>query len=301
MSIISRRFDRDGNVIRLRDEGLSSIRHRFNFDLKYGISDFVQLTLGLAHSSNVVREQTRYVFPLPPEPVVVLNVTREYTGVEDLYAGVDLRAPLNTRKVDVAVTLGVSLPLAAFEPPEPDHSFETVQDESGNTNRFNYHYTYPTGRGVTVAHLGGIVKYRLAKWAFSARVDYRHGMDDGSNYEWRHQMNEEGDFEYRKDPFTYRLPDSFSYRAEAEYQPLPWFNLFADVSMLTSYRGWTARFEDVRVGTAEDLFVSIDPGFEIIITPRLWLRERLSFALAGESHEAPFAFQTTLMYNFFPF
>ncbi|MEX1240711.1 MAG: hypothetical protein WEB30_13380 [Cyclobacteriaceae bacterium] len=301
LSIISRRYNTEGEVVKLRDEGLSSIRHRFTLDLKYGINDFIQLNASIASSSNVVREQTRYIFPIEPEPVVMHDVTKEYSGLEDLYVGVDLRAPINTRKVDISLTLGATLPVASYEPKEPEHSFEVQQEAGMNTNAFTYRYYYPLGRGIVIAQLGGMVKYRLPKWAFSARVDYQHGLKDGKSYEWIHQLDNNSEFEYRQDPFTYRLPDSFSYFAEAEYQPLPWFDIFLNVSGFNASRGWTSPQEDLKVALPDQSGIFLNPGFEIIITPRLWFRERITFALSGKSHEAPFGFQTTLLYNFFPF
>jgi hypothetical protein len=146
-----------------------------------------------------------------------------------------------------------------------------------------------------------MMKYRMTKWAFSTRIDYQHGLKDGTSFEWIHQLNNNNEFEYRQDPFTYRLPDSFSYAAEAEYQPLPWFDVFLNVSGFHASAGWTSSQEDLKVALPDQSVIFLNPGFEIIITPQLWLRERMAFTLTGKSHEAPFGFQTTLLYNFFPF
>jgi len=228
-------------------------------------------------------------------------VLREYSGLEDLFLGLDLRAPFKTRKIDLAVTLGVSLPLASFEPKQPEHTFEFV-DEGGTTmNQFTYRYYYPLGKGITIAHLGGMVKYRTSQWAFSTRMDYQHGLKDGKSFEWRHQLNSDDEFEYRQDPFTYRLPDSFTYVAEIEYQPLPWFDIFLNVSGYMASKGWTSSLEDLKIALPEQSFTMVSPGFEIIVTPKLWLRERINFSVAGKSYEAPFGFQTSVIYNFFPF
>jgi len=300
LSIISRRYSADGDVIKLSDEGLSSVRHRFNLDLKYGINDFIQLNASISRAGNVVREQTRYIFPFEPEPVVMLNVLKEYSGLEDLFVGLDLRAPLKTRKVDVGLTLGASLPVSSFEPERPEHSFEAVTEGDATTNNFTYRYYYPLGKGIIIAQIGGIIKYRMTKWAFSTRVDYQHGLKDGESFEWKHQLTNNV-FEYRQEPFTYRLPDSFSYAMEAEYQPLPWFDLFLNVSGFNASKGWTSLPEDLKLALPDQSVVFISPGFEIIVTPKLWLRERINFAVSGKNHEASFGFQTTLMYNFFPF
>ena len=301
LTIISRRYDANGQVTELNDEGLSSVRHRFTVDLKYGVNDFIQFNAAISKSSNVVREQTRYIFPIDPEPVVVHDILHEYAGLEDLSLGLDLRAPLNTRKIDIALTLGATLPVARFEAKKPDHSFESLQEGGANMHQFTYRYHYPLGKGITVAQLGGMVKYRAAKWALATRVDYQHGLKDGTSLEWRHQLNDDGVFEYRQDPFMYRLADAFSWFAEAEYQPLPWFDLFVNLSGYHASNGWTTTAEDLKIALPDQSLMRLSPGFEIIVTPRLWLRERLNFSLSGKNHEAPFGFETTVMYNLFPF
>jgi hypothetical protein len=301
LSIIAKRFDAEGESINLRDEGLASIRHRFVFDLKYGINDFIQFTAATAQSNHVVRDQTRYIFPPEPDPVVMQDIRTEYSGFEDLFLGLDLRAPFKTKKVDLAVTLGVNLPVAAFEPKKPEHTYELVDEGEYDMDKFTYHYYYPLGKGLAIAQVGGMVKYRTSQWAFSARLDYQHGLKDGESFDWRHQLDSNEEFEYRRDPFTYRLPDSFLYSAEAEYQPLPWFDIFMNLSGYNSSRGWSSAQEGLKVAMPDQSFFVVSPGFEIIVTPKLWLREKINFSIAGKSYEAPFGFQTSLIYNFFLF
>jgi hypothetical protein len=299
LDIVSRRYQENGETIRLRDEGFSSVRHRISVDLKYGINDFIQVNAAIGRSMNVLREKTHYITPASPEPVVAHQVLKKYSGLEDLYLGVDLRAPLKTRKVDAAITLGAHL--AAYEPAQPDHTFVAVQEDDEDVHRFTYRYNNRMGTGVTVARLGGMIKYRAAKWAVAARADYQHGLKVGKSFEWRHQLNHQNSFEYRKDPFIYQLRDALSYFAEVEYQPLTWLDFFLNASGYTSRDGWTSSEQDLKIAMPDQTHFVLSPGVEVIVTPRLWLRGRVNFSVSGESHEAPLAFQTSLMYNVFPF
>ncbi len=299
LSIIARRFDGNAESVRLRDEGLASIRHRFNVDIKYGINDFIQLNAAIGHASNVVREQTRYIFPINEEPTIVQDVLHEYKGIEDLYVGLDLRAPLRTRKVDIAITFAATFPVANAVPDMPRHSFEAVEEGGFPYHKFVYRHYHSMGQGVMVGQVGGMVKYRSSTWAISARADYRHGLEEGQSHVWRHQLDD-GRFEYMKRPITYRIPDANYYFVEGEYQPLPWFDLFMIVSGHTAFKGWTSTADNLRVATPYQTSWVVSPGFEIIVTPRLWLRERINIAVAGKNYEAPLSFQTTMMYNFFP-
>ena len=301
LTLLSRRYDLYGEAISLADEGVSSTKHRFLFDIKYGVNDFIQVNIANAYSGNVVRQRTQYIVPMEPDPVVSHDIVTNHAGIEDLYLGVDIRAPLKTRKVDVAVTLGARLPTASFEPSAPEHSFESTRRDGDLYHNFTYRYNYTRGQGITVARAGTMIKYRLTKFAFTARVDYEHGLTDGKSFEWRHQLNDDGTFEYRKDPFTYRLPDTFLYFAEIEYQPVPRLVVFAGPYGHTAFRGWTSSEEDLKVAVPYQSSWMISSGAEILINRRLWVRERITFPVAARSYDAPLSFETSVMYNIFPF
>lgn len=301
LSFLNRHYNIYSESTSLRAEGLSSTRHRSVFDVKFGLNDFIQLNAAMAYSANVVNEETQYIFPVGTEPTVSHDVQRIYSGFEDLFLGVDLRAPLKTRKFDIAIKLGATLPVARFEPPQPDHSFENTVEDGAALRKFAYRYRHPRGNGVVIARIGAMSKYRTTRFAFSAGIDYQHALKDGRSFEWRHQLNSDGAFEYRKDPFTYRLPDIFQYFAEVEYQARPRLDIFVHTSGHTGYRGWISFEEGLMVAIPFQNSWVVSPGFEFILTPRLWVRERLHFSIAGTSYEAPFSFETSLMYNFFPF
>ena len=301
LAILSRRYDLYGDAISLTDAGLSSTRHRLLFDIKYGVNDFIQVNFANAYSRNMVRQRTQYIVPIDPDPVVSHDVATNHAGLEDLYVGVDMRAPLKTTKIDIAVTLGAPLPTASFEPSAPEHSFESTRRDGDVLHRVTYRYHYTRGKGVPVARAGTMIKYRLAKFAFAARVDYEHGLTDGKSFEWRHQLTDDGTFEYRKDPFTYRLPDMFLYFAEVEYQPAPRLVVFAGAYGHTAYRGWTSSEEDLKVAVPYQTSWMISSGAEIMINRRLWVRERITLPVAARSYDAPLTFETSVMYNIFPF
>lgn len=301
VSIVSRRFDEQGDVFSLRDVGSSSIKHRFKVDIKYGVNDFVQVTTGIAGTEQVVRGRTEYIFPQQDDPVVSHQIINKYSGLEDLFVGLDLRAPLKTRKFDVALGLGAYLPVATSEAQRPNHSYSLAERDGEPMQKFIYRYYYPQGQGVPVAQVGALIKYRMKAMAFSGRVDYQHGLEDATRVEWKHQFDAEDGFEYRKTTYTYRLPDSFSYFFEAEFQPRRWLDLFLNVSGHTAYRGWVSLDGDLKVAVPYQTIAICSPGAEILVTPRLWVRERLDIAVAGKNYDAPIAFETTVMYNLFPF
>ena len=301
LAIISRRFDDVGKVFRLRDEGGNSVRHDVMLDVRYGVNDFIQLTAGISATEHIIRGQTEYIFPQDQDPVVSHQIVNNYSGLEDIFVAVDLRAPLRTRKLDIALTLGAYFPTARSQALEPHHSFEVQYADGEPVHKFTYRYYHPQGKGVTVGQLGGIIKYRMKKMALSARVDYQHGLSDATGVQWRHQFDPAEGFEYRNTTYLHRLPDSFSYFFEVEYQPRPWLDLFVNVSGYTAYRGWVSFDGDLKVAVPYETVGVLSPGAEILITPRLWLRQRLDITLAGLNTTGSTGFHTSVMYNLFPF
>ena len=300
VSLHARRFDQRGETISLRDAGSASIRNHYVLDLKYGITELIQLTAAISATGHVIEQRAEYTPADNNDPAVSHRVEHKYSGVGDLFVGVDLRAPLKTRKFDIAVSLGAYLPTGISQPPMPQHSFAVSQQNGAPLQEYVYRYHSPPGRGVMVANVGARAKYRTTRWAFSSGVIYQHGLKDGAGSEWKHQLTPDAAFEYRKAPFTYRLPDSFDYFVEVEYQPSPSVDIFLNASGFTAYDGWTSRQDDLKIAVPYQTVVLCSPGVEILITPRLWLRERFDIALAGKNSDAVLGAETTVMYNLFP-
>lgn len=101
-------------------------------------------------------------------------------------------------------------------------------------------------------------------------------------------------------PHLNRLPDSFNYFVEVEFQASRRVDLFVNASGFTAYDGWVSNADELKVAVPYRTIAVISPGAEILLTPKFWLRERLDVALAGKNHEAMIVLQTTIMYNFFP-
>ena len=119
VSLHARRFGATGETVSLRDAGSASIRNRYTLDLRYGITQFIQLTTALTATQHVIKYRSEYISAEEDDPAVSHSVQRDFSGVDDLFIGVDLRAPLKTRKLDLAIALGAFLPTASSEPAPP--------------------------------------------------------------------------------------------------------------------------------------------------------------------------------------
>lgn len=299
-SLHLRRFDERGETVSLRDAGTASIRNHYTLDLKYGITEVIQVSAAIGATGHTIKGRAHETIANEGDAAVSHRVERKYSGIGDLFVGADLRMPLKTRKYDIAFSFGAYLPTGASEPPRPEHAFSVSEQGGSALHQYVYRYHNPPGRGVTVVSFGARAKYRTPRWAFSSGVDYKHGLKDGASSEWKHQLTPDGTFTYRKVPLTYRLPDSFDYFLEVEFQPSPSVDIFLNASGFTAYDGWVSRQDDLKVAVPYQTVVVCSPGVEILITPRFWVRERLDIALAGTNHDAILGAETTLMYNLFP-
>lgn len=297
ISILHRRFSHTGETVNMRDEGSASVRHHYSLDIRYGITDNIQFTAALAATRHVVRHEAEYL--AESEPMVFHEVENNYSGIRDLFLGVDLRAPLQTHRFDIALALGAYFPTARSASQQPDHSFRTSTRDGSAVHQYKYRYHDPPGYGIIVGSIGARMKYRTRQWAFSSGVDYRHGAKTGSGSAWRHQLASNGNYEYRKENLAYQLPDAFNYFAEIEFQASRRLDIFVHTSGFTAYDGWVSNADALKVAVPYQNITLISPGAELLLTPKLWLRESIDIAVAGKNHEAIFSLQTTLVYNFF--
>jgi len=297
LSIITKRFDDSGDAIRLSEEGLSSVRHSFIAEMKYGILNFLEFQTVISRQSQAIREQNILILS---DPSTNSNTVKEYIGMEDIYVGINARYPFKTKKIDVELLSGISLPTANGNPDKPSNTLTRINENGFDAVNIEYRYNYNLGNGIPVAQLGGLVKYRMPNIAFSTQVLHRHGLEDGESYDWISQIDNNDQFHYRKDPYSFRLPDRLNYYVEVEFQPAPWFNFILNASGLTTARGWMEE-DGVRTAIPDASLFSINPGFEILVTSKLWLRQRVLLPVSGKNYESATSFLTTISYNFFPF
>ena len=293
-STLSSRFDETGDKIKLSSEGRANILHHTFIDLRYGFFELLQLNVAFNYKSNVQREQPIIIFAAP-EPAIQVNEENRLTGMEDIFVGVDFLVPLKTRKIDLALSLGVSAPTAKSETVQPSHAFEDL----GDTQVISYNNNLNRGVGVVMTFLGAQFKYRLKDFAFTTFFRYGFPTAETENFEWRFRLvNDE--FEYRSRIFNLAPANTYFGLVEIEYQLFPWIDLFLDIEQTGTSGGWSDETGQ-KVAFRDERLTFINPGIEILLTSRFWLRQKVVFAIEGENAMTPFSVQTALIYNLFPF
>jgi len=295
-SIISSRFDENGDKIDLGEEGITSLIHTLFFEFLYGVHKYVQVRGGINHLTEGVRSEGLTLVPLGTEPNIQINQLQQFKGFSDLFLGVDARAPLPMRELDIIGSFGATLPIAAHEPDQPSHNAE----RSSDLLVLNYQFNNKNGNGVPILFFGGAVKYRFPDLAFSVFGNYGYPTKEGESIVWKNRLLSNDQFEHRSSTYAYQLGTSMNIAVIGEYQVFSFFDVILAVATSQTEGGWS-EVTGKRVATFDSNLWVIAPGYELLITPKLWLRQRIEFAISGESVDAPFVIRTGLSYNFFPF
>lgn len=294
LSAVSRRFDEDGNNIKLVDEGYSFVRHTWVADFRYGILDNLTLQVATNYKKQSQRHRTAFISETSGDLIRLFEI-RDKKGIEDLLVTISARAPFTSKKLDIVATGGVFLPLGNDQATRPEHA--VIQGEGFKD--VNYHYSTGWGSNVLTATMGGLVKYRFPKNAVTLSAMYDYPLGESKEKVWFHQVTND-QFEYQSESTRYQLPGVLNYSFEFERQLAPWIDLSLLVKGMNSSGGWN-EINQAKVTRAPMAYYSFNPGYEILVTHKLWLRQRFSFGLFGKDAEAPFTFHTAVVYNFFPF
>ncbi|MEQ9099815.1 MAG: hypothetical protein RIF36_17925 [Imperialibacter sp.] len=293
-STITKKFDESSGRIKLSDEGSSNMLHRGSVDIRYGFLNILQVNVALTYVNNYQRAQPILSFALDGS-YVETYYNSYYSGFQDLFIGGSILAPWKTRKIDLVLSGGMTLPTANSMMPQPGHTYE----QGAGSTKITYNRNYPVGLGVAKTYVGTQFKYRLKNMAFTASLRYGFPMGESEDVDWRYRvvLNE---FSYER--HTYRLahPSSYSALLEVEYQLFPFVNVFLDLAQDAFIGGWSER-TTVKTGFPDRKFTILSPGIEVLLTSKFWLRQQAIFGIAGQNTLAPFSINTSLMYNFFPF
>ncbi len=291
--IFKSEYDDAGEKELLSASGTSASQHDFNVHLRYGIIDFLDLEARFKYKKRNYRGEPVYIVGAPSLPRMLYTdvVT---SGMEDIYLGLNARAPIPTNKLDIGASFGLYFPSANSEPDKPQHKFST----DGSLDQVNYYYLENWGYGVMSTFYQGHIKYRLQNIAFSFNYQLRVPGDVSESLTWYSRLNEYNKFAYAAVPYTYQEPQKSQFGLLFEFQPFQWVNIYLGYASLKSTRGWTEESGD-RVAIPDAKLSILYPGFEVLVSNRLWLRQRVQFPLGGTNSMSPFSIQTTFFYNLF--
>lgn len=288
-------FDADGNKISLKDYGSASMIHTYIYELKYGVTDFLEFGVDSYFLRNGIRSQSSST--LSGSNTITSNRLDEYKGFGDITLNIALRPPLEYRFFDFSLKGGITLPSAKNEPEKPSHS---ITDYSSPDNfTINYQYNYKNGIGVPMYNLSASGKITFSRISLEARGYYRFPSksDESLRWSWTRMGST---FTYYQSPFTY-LPDrTLTINGSVHYQAAGWLDLFIGGYLNKNSSGWT-EYNGEKYSNPETSLITLEPGFELQIAPSLTIYQYAGFQLSGMNCDAPFYILTTLSFNMFPF
>ena len=295
LAVRTRSFDEKGDVIILKEQGNSSVLHCYFAELKYGVTDFMEISAETNYMKRAMRSES--VTYINGADVIETNELNEFLGMSDINMSVSLRLPVEYKRFDFALRSGISIPSAQHEPDKPTHSVTNVT--SVNSYTINYHYNNRNGCGVPVYSVSAITKFTFSKFAVEADFTFSDPVKEGSNISWDETLMDMA-FSYTSKPYQY-LPDrTVSVNASFHYQPVGWFNLYINNNFFKTSGGWT-EYNGNKYANKEVEMFSLEPGFEIQISPDILIYQVAGFSLWGKNTDAPFYLITTLRFNIFPF
>jgi hypothetical protein len=296
-AVRGRSYDSGGEMIKLKDNGTGSVMHYYSFELKYGITDFLEMTLQTDYMKKGVRSETVQYWSGTDYRITV-NDLAETRGMGDLLLQAAARLPMEYKWYDVGLACGIYLPIAKSETPQPSH---TITDATGaNIYTINYHYNYVNGNGVPVYLLSAAAKLTLSKFTFSTDYTIKTPSKEGENIRWDQAMQTTKSFTYTNKPYLYLLNTTKLLNISAHFQAAGWLDINLNASVFKSAGGWT-EYMGGKYKNPEQSIVAIEPGLELQISPAITIYQRMSLPLSGKNADAPFYLFATVSVNMFPF
>jgi hypothetical protein len=293
LDIFKNSYDINGEKSLLSERGISQNRHAFLAQLRFGLIDYLDLQVRANYAIQNYRGEPIYIIA-PPQPSLQVYTTTITSGLEDLYIGLNGRLPIPTKKLDIGLSGGIFLPTAQGQPDQPTHS--TSSDELGEV--INYQYNENWGYGVNTLFYKGHFKFRLADLAISGDYASRLPLGETETVTWTSRLENDGSFSYASEAYMKQVPQSVAVQAMLEYQLFDWVNIHLSGNHWRTMGGWTEESGE-RLALPEEKQTWLSPGYEVLVSNKLWLRQTAHFPLTGENTFSQFRLSTTLYYNLF--
>ena len=294
-TVTTKSYDSNGDMISLKDNGSASVAHSYLLDIKYGITDFIEIGVNSYNMRNGIRSESNST--INKSDVITTNTLNEYRGMGDLTLAAAIRLPMEYKSFDVSLRGGITLPVAAHEPSLPTHAITDYT--SSNNFTVNYHFNNNNGTGVAVYLISGAAKFTYSKLSLEAMGSFMVPAKESESIRWGWTLNGSV-FSYYSNHYSY-LPDrKLLINGSFHYQAAGWFDIFLTNYYIKSSSGWTEYFDN-KYSNPETSQLTFEPGFELQISPSLTIYQYAGFQISGKSTDAPFYLLTTISFNMFPF
>ncbi|MBN2274718.1 MAG: hypothetical protein JXK95_10325 [Bacteroidales bacterium] len=293
-SIINAKYDRNGKKIDLAFDGSASAKQMMPFYIKFGVLDYLQLVISTQYANMGIRSQNRKLVGF--ERVMNVSELNQYRGMNDLFLGIDLTAPVKWHPVNWLINAGISLPVFGSEPGKPDHTCTIIDNE---TVALDYKYNNTFSTGVPVAFLGSSLKIRTQYISFTGIFLYSTGIRYGISYDWNFRLVS-NTFEYEKTQYEFNYGYTLDYYGELAAQAIKWFTVRLALSNFSHHGGWS-NLTGKKVSSPEKSLVNVSLGYEILVSPALRIEQHMLLPVAGKNLISQMTFLTGFSINLFAY
>lgn len=281
---------------KVEDSGRTRTFSGFNIDIRYGITEFLQVRMNLRRSSEVIIEPA--LFDAFGADFFILNSSVEEIGFGDPEIWLDYRIPFLGPRTDLVINVGGSLPLTSTGENQPGIQdtpsiidfFEGI--DFRNVNRIK---SINTGNGVPRLGYGFQFKHRFKRTAFNLQSSYLLPLKTSTEDRW---VPSDTGFDETIEIYERQIPDNLFISGSFEIQMRPWLNVAVGTSYFRSRYGWNET-EGQKLAIPEAILSQASFTYEIIATKNLWLGQTLNFNLSAENIYSPLLLTTAVKYNFF--
>jgi hypothetical protein len=292
-------YNAEGDVVLLKNKGTGSVYHYYYIDLLYGITNFIEIGAETNFIRRGVRsESTTYAATtLSTSDRISVNKLTEEKGMGDMLIMTTIRPPMRYRWFDISATGGIFFPTSKYEPEKPANSVTNLT--ASNSYTVNYHYNNTIGYGVPVYLVSASLKMSLRKFSSETSFIYKTPAREGTNIRWEETLVDKV-FTYYDKSYSYLLSNSYSINTSLHYQATGWFEINLNGNFQKTNGGWTEYWGN-KYQNPETQLATLEPGFELQISPTLTILQSAGFPLKGKNSDAPFYLFTTIRFSLFPF
>jgi len=292
-SIISKKYDPEGEKIDLSKEGSVAARHMFPFTLKAGVLDYIQLTVSTNYATMGVRSQNVTTGSLGA--TLYQSKLNSYKGFDDIFLGLDLSAPFKTPLISWIITGGIHLPVFGHEPDKPSHEYNVLDATTGSAD-LKYKYNLKFGSGVPVGLVGSTLKLRMSKFSLTGGFHYLGGMKEGESLDWNFRLVN-NQFEYEKENYNYHPGIQTEYYGEIAVQAISWFTVTGSFGGYQNKGGWS-EITGKKVRYYDESLNQVSIGYEVLVSPMLRVEQHTILPVSGKNVNGQWIFLIGISLNF---
>jgi hypothetical protein len=279
-----------------KETGRTRTYAEFNFDFRYGISEYWQVRVNLMRTVEIVTEPA--FLDAFGDDFYLINYSSEKIGWKDPELWFDYRLPFTGRRTDIILSAGATISIMKNGSEKPRLRIQPsgiVFDEDISFEQLSTVEKINSGEGTNYFNYGLQFKQRFKYWAFNFQSVYYLPTQNTQASRW---MLTDTGFDYVEERFNRQVPDQLFVNTGIEFQLKPWLNIAGDLIWYRSRNGWN-EIQDQKLLVPVSKLIQLGITYEIMASKRLWIGQAINITTKAENIYAPLLLTSYLKYNLF--